>query len=139
MLNENLPLNHTIFSSDLNNISQLDRLKLFLQKDSYVQLSVFGICFLIFLACLIISPWSLCLLKPSWCLSIFHICCRGKPVHTMFRQCLAAHRTPLQQPPAIANETEMVPLQPNAPNHPMTESGSTHHQTMMKATMEDQD
>ena len=116
MFQEKLQLDEKTFSCDLNNISQLDWLKLFLQKASYVQLSIFGICFLISVACLVISLWSLWLLKPTWCLSIFNICCRGKPVPTLLRRCLAACPTQPQDHPVPINETEMVPLLLNALN-----------------------
>ena len=126
MLLSNLPPEQTIFSNDLNNISQIKRLKLYLQKASYGQLSVFGICFLISVACLVISPWSLCLLKPTctWCLSIFKLSCRGKPILTLLRRSLAI-RPPQSQAQHVAQvETEMSLFQPGAPQQDEQETTS---------------
>ena len=124
MLLSKLPLEQTIFSNDLNNISQMYRLNLYLQKASYAQLSVFGICFLISVACLVISPWSLCLLKPTWCLSIFKLCCKGKPILTLLQRSLAI-RPPQSQAQHVAQvETEMSLFQPGAPQQDEQETTS---------------
>ena len=115
MLLNMLPLDQKIFSNDLNNISQIDMLKLYLQKALYAQLSVFAVCFLISVTCLVISPWSLCLLKPTWCLSIFKLCCKNKPIPTLLCRSLAIRPQQSQAQHVEQGEQEMSLFQPSAP------------------------
>ena len=111
----------------------MNRLKLFIQKSSYAQLSIYGLLILVSMGCIVLSPWTLCFFKPKICLGLFQFCCRTKPVPALLHRCLIegvnrSRNLPTQN--HTDNHIEMLPLTSTHPPPTAPElSAKNHHAT----------
>ena len=77
----------------------------------------------------LLSPWTLCFFRPKFCLGLFRVCWKTRPVHALLNRCLipdvSRARQPSQKHPD--NHVEMIPLtnptptaQPSSPTNQHT-------------------